>query len=150
MYAIRSYYVNPDSCILLEKAVPNRECRIPIIPLGRKVLVKCVLSRHLEQLRMQFTMQLARGSRIYVITSYSIHYTKLYDAASRLLARTALLFAARPYRHLFGATRRCSGGLCTAHRSRAYRHGAAALQTFTCKLCFRMEFFDCGDFSLVV
>ena len=68
MYAIRSYYGVPDSGMNALFAEDSLDSLIP----------ETSLARHAGQ---------QPAGRDSVITSYSIHYTKLYDSAGRHLSR---------------------------------------------------------------
>ena len=75
MYAIRSYYVGYQQDLLVHRITPNyRENRrpwsFPAIPRARESLVIN------NQIRLLYRRERQAQA---VITSYSIHYTKLYD-----------------------------------------------------------------------
>ena len=69
MYAIRSYYVLKDAIVMFEKEITEKEF------LSKKRNPNITLQQ-IERLKEQYIVRNPK----YVITSYSIHYTKLYDS----------------------------------------------------------------------
>ena len=71
MYAIRSYYASEP--VLLMSAVSPRELvMLPVVAGGDDAAGLAVAAK---------TLLLALEAAMRVITSYSIHYTKLYDSS---------------------------------------------------------------------
>ena len=86
MYAIRSYYAleknRENTAKLLEEMQPNKR-QIQKIVQKLKSLIKKVERAEQEALEWERRIGLPLV-QIRVITSYSIHYTKLYDVLSTL------------------------------------------------------------------
>ena len=77
MYAIRSYYASIDSRMTcygeLETYLIDNGCRIGNIHLARR-------RQHLIKAEKEWALRfIDEYNASHVITSYSIHYTKLYD-----------------------------------------------------------------------
>ena len=80
MYAIRSYYVNPgDEVVVAEPCYVSYQ---PLVELCDTRLVR------LDTAPTGFVPTAEAIERMIVITSYSIHYTKLYDQGERGACRT--------------------------------------------------------------
>ena len=109
MYAIRSYYVHCDFAvnlynnhikyklseskikeILLSALNVEREFITESLPVCLIGMNASLMTRYLEYVTDRLLIQLGCEKQ-FVITSYSIHYTKLYDGKARAPSRSRLI-----------------------------------------------------------
>ena len=106
MYAIRSYYVNKSIHELQDWISNNISGNLDLTQLSDiacmsernltrtfKKATGVTIGKYISQLRLEMAKTL-----LFVITSYSIHYTKLYDAMSSIC--TSILQIVSTIKHL--------------------------------------------------